>query len=389
MPSITDSPAAIAIAAANNSFVEENYEAAVHGYGVAISVEPDNADAYCKRAAAQLKLQRHMQAAEDATAAVKLQPTPRAYSLKGQSSFHIGEYESARDAFNKALELLGDASVHPDQAKFASTMVRDLKRWARKCDAEIALESAPYAPTGTVAPPPSAAASTTPVAPPPPQQLPGASDPNRIRHEWYQTQTHVIVSILARNVPASKCKVDFSEREVDVSILLEVGSEYVLNLSLFHKVMASECSYSVGGSKVEIKLKKMTPGKWETLEGTGEAEVQSMNAAPPPTEEGRQQAASKKVYSGSSKDWDKIDSDLKKAEEEEKPEGEDALNKLFRDIYGRADEDTRRAMNKSFQTSGGTVLSTNWGEIKEKDYEKEKQDGTLKPPDGQEWKKWG
>ena len=41
-------------------------------------------------------------------------------------------------------------------------------------------------------------------------------------------------------------------------------------------------------------------------------------------------------------------------------------------------------MNKSFQTSGGTVLSTNWGEVKEKDYEEEKS-----APDGQEWKKWG
>ena len=83
-------------------------------------MEPDNADAYCKRAAAQLKLQRHMQAAEDATAAVKLQPTPRAYSLKGQSSFHIGEYESARDAFNKALELLGGLprSIRGDQKVF-------------------------------------------------------------------------------------------------------------------------------------------------------------------------------------------------------------------------------------------------------------------------------
>ena len=41
-------------------------------------------------------------------------------------------------------------------------------------------------------------------------------------------------------------------------------------------------------------------------------------------------------------------------------------------------------MNKSFQTSGGTVLSTNWSEVSTKDYEKEKT-----APDGQEWKKWG
>ena len=170
-------------------------------------------------------------------------------------------------------------------------------------------------------------------------------------------------------------------------------SRLQLSLSLFHKVVPDECSYSVGTAKVEIKLKKQIPGKWESLEGSGEEAVQTMNAPPPPASSTAvadpDAAPSSKVYSGSSKNWNAIESDLKKAEEEEKPEGEEALNKLFRDIYGRADEDTRRAMNKSFQTSGGTVLSTNWGEIKEKDYDKEKADGTLKPPDGQEWKKWG
>ena len=37
---------------------------------------------------------------------------------------------------------------------------------------------------------------------------------------------------------------------------------------------------------------------------------------------------------------------------------------------------------KSYQTSGGTVLSTNWGEVADKDYEgKDRPDA----PEGQMW----
>ena len=41
-------------------------------------------------------------------------------------------------------------------------------------------------------------------------------------------------------------------------------------------------------------------------------------------------------------------------------------------------------MVKSFQTSGGTVLSTNWDDVKNKDYEG--KDKVL--PTGQDVKKW-
>ena len=89
------------------------------------------------------------------------------------------------------------------------------------------------------------------------------------------------------------------------------------------------------------------------------------------------------------KDWDKLASDLttkakakkgKKAVKEKKQENEagsdededsgidsdyggDPVDGFFKKLYAGADDDTRRAMMKSYQESGGTSLSTNWSEV--------------------------
>lgn len=109
---------------------------------------------------------------------------------------------------------------------------------------------------------------------------------------------------------------------------------------------------------------------WKVLEKVSAAPVASGPSYP---------TSNKKKHN-----WDKLNTELDKQFEKEKPEGDEALNKLFKQIYKGADENTRRAMMKSFQTSGGTVLSTNWNEVAEKDYEdKDRPDA----PAGQKWVK--
>jgi suppressor of G2 allele of SKP1 len=112
--------------------------------------------------------------------------------------------------------------------------------------------------------------------------------------------------------------------------------------------------------------------------------LKPLTIAEPITKNAVQQTPLYPSSSKNKKNCDKIDKEITKEESKDKPEGEAEFNALFKQIYETANENTRRAMIKSYQTSGGTVLSTNWNKVATKDYE-----GKDRPeaPEGQMWVK--
>jgi suppressor of G2 allele of SKP1 len=237
------------------------------------------------------------------------------------------------------------------------------------------------APVPVAAPAPAADAAAAPK----PQLAESTGAAASVRHDWMQNANFVTVSVYSKGVKKENCEVDFDTDSCMITLKLNDSSEYLLHLDLAGVIDPMACKFEVLSTKVEIKLKKNPEVKWEALE-SAEAEtlkVRSMADSDKPVQ---------KTYptsQGKKKDWNAVEQQLKKDEMAEKPEGDEALNKLFKEIYGNANEDTRRAMMKSFQTSGGTVLSTNWDEVGKKDYDKERDDGKLSAPNGMEWKKWG
>lgn len=77
------------------------------------------------------------------------------------------------------------------------------------------------------------------------------------------------------------------------------------------------------------------------------------------------------------KDWSEIEKQLLAEEEEDrKNNSKQSVDDFFKQIYANATDEQKRAMVKSFQTSNGTVLSTNWDEVQGRDFAAEQDKKT-------------
>ncbi|KAF5355675.1 hypothetical protein D9756_003745 [Leucocoprinus leucothites] len=195
------------------------------------------------------------------------------------------------------------------------------------------------------------------------------------RHEFYETDEKLIVSVFDRNADPAQVKISFLPRE-----LTYTNGDKVLNLQpLKGQIDPEKSSFFIGKVKVEISLVKLVMGRWGGLIGDAPDPLASSSYQPtaqPSTSRPKQ-----------TKNWEGISDEILKSEKEKTTDqdpnvgGDSTLNGFFQKIYADADEDTRRAMMKSFSESGGTTLSTNWDEVRKKQVD-------VKPPAGSEWKKW-
>ncbi|TMW62669.1 hypothetical protein Poli38472_005287 [Pythium oligandrum] len=354
---------------ANALFVDEAYTEAIAAYTKAIAASPTDADALAKRAAAYLQVNQPKEAIADADKAMQLDPKlVLAFLRKGVAHFELEEYSLAKKAFAAGKKVV--------EAK-EEALLKRFQTWIRKCDAELDSDdevdmadavpsAAPVVPT----PAPVAAPARTPVQKP------------SIRHEWYQSNSHVTISVFQKNLNQDDVVADITPKQLAVKV--RVNGEFVeaLNKALFDEVDVDGSSWKIIGPKVEVRLKKKVQTHWDQLDEAVYKTGSKVITGPAAVYEEKKPEVPRPY--ASHRDWNQIERAVGEELESEKPEGEEAMQKLFRDIYSKADEDTRRAMIKSFQTSGGTVLSTNWKEVQEKDYEKERT-----APEGMEWKKWG
>lgn len=174
------------------------------------------------------------------------------------------------------------------------------------------------------------------------------------RYDFYQTDTHVVVSLFVRNQKAEDVHVTIAPQE-RTSVLTVTMPTTTWHVELSHAVEPTPAQVRVVAPKIELTLVKAERGvTWPRLlaaEAASAPTAVSSTAAP--------RARSK---------WDELDL----SEADDRPpsgSGDAELHAFFQQLYANADDDTRRAMVKSFQESGGTALSTNWADVGQKTME--------------------
>mmetsp|Transcript_1420 Transcript_1420/g.1932 ORF Transcript_1420/g.1932 Transcript_1420/m.1932 type:complete len:191 (+) Transcript_1420:490-1062(+) len=149
-----------------------------------------------------------------------------------------------------------------------------------------------------------------------------------VNYDWYQNMTHVFVAYKIKQGGSTLAEGGLTVNMTEASIVLENSStgEILSSLELSNPIDPAASTWTCSAKRIDIKLKKMTDDmQWRGLEQSASGSAAAIPA----------QASSgpKPSYPSSSKvkrDWSALDKDIDKELADDKPEGDAALNGLFK-----------------------------------------------------------
>ncbi|KAJ2317551.1 Cochaperone protein, partial [Coemansia sp. RSA 2681] len=310
------------------AYFDDEFEKAEALFTQAIAADSTVAMYFMKRMQARLKLGNKADAAADALAAATLSEAKsaqlrqhfKALVMHGRLAAELCNYDEAAESLRKAY------IINPSHEEVCELLAKVEPLTTPKPEPvpEVAADEANEE-----------AAAARPARP-------------SARHEWYQNDEYVILEVFIKRVQKDAATVEFSDQAVSLSVKMATGSENNYEFDpLMHPIVPKESTYEIMSTKIEIRLKKASVGlKWDCLE-LSEAQRVANSKGKASLSSSRQGVS-----------WDTIAANAEK-ETKLKP-GEQSVNQLFQSIYKDADEETRRAMMKSYIESNGTALSTDW-----------------------------
>lgn len=122
------------------------------------------------------------------------------------------------------------------------------------------------------------------------------------RHDWYQSEASVVISVLYKNAKEKNGSVKIESHRVEVT-----ADGYELVVLLNKEVDVAKSSYKMLNSKIEISLAKIEGVRWGALE-------KQDNEAPKTFQTAAGSSSGPPLHPSSKKNWDKMAKEIEEKE---------------------------------------------------------------------------
>ena len=199
------------LARANQLLCDERYDEALAAYGLCVDGDEKCAAAYSGRCFVYLKREKYTAALQDANMALAEDAAcEAAFYRKGLACFHLDEFETALDSFQRGLALCGAASSVVEGRKY--------HMWVRKCEAEIEDDDSASEEDededeaddddGDAEATMETDEAVAPIAVAPAPEPGLKVVPCTVKYQYYQTSSHLTITLLCKNVTEEEATIE-------------------------------------------------------------------------------------------------------------------------------------------------------------------------------------